>query len=43
MRTKTEPQSVITIRIVHGKAMLAQRQAWDRFWRKLILGVKSGE
>ena len=43
MGTKTKPQPVITVRIVPGKAMPAQRQAWDRFWRKLIFGVKSSE
>ena len=43
MGTKTEPHPVITVRIVPGKVMPAQRQVWDRFWRKLIFGAKSSE
>ena len=36
MRTKTEPQSVITVRIVPGKVMPAQSQAWLKFFSRLI-------
>ena len=35
MGTKTEPQPVITVRIVPGKAMPAQSQAWLKFFKRL--------
>lgn len=36
MRTNTEPQPIITVRIVPEKAMPAQSQAWFKFFSCLI-------
>ena len=36
MGTKNDPQPVVTVRIVLGKAMPAQSQAWFRFFTRLI-------
>ena len=34
MGTKTEPHPVITVRIVPGKVMPAQSQAWLKFFQR---------
>ncbi|MFC1951811.1 hypothetical protein ACFLYI_02065 [Chloroflexota bacterium] len=36
MGTKAEPQPGITVRIVPGKALPAQSQAWLKFFTRLI-------
>lgn len=36
-------QSKVTMNIRPGEISLAQKQAWRKFWQKLITEVKAGE
>ena len=43
MPQKSENQIKVTVNIVPGPVTPAQRQAWKKFWQKLIAEAKSGE
>ena len=41
MAEKAENQIKVTVNIVSGQVTPAQRQAWKRFWQKLIAEAKN--
>jgi hypothetical protein len=39
-KSNAKQQSTVTVNIVHGPVTPAQRQAWKKFWQKLIAEAK---